>query len=156
PSARARRRAGRARRARRAVTRPRTLAIGLDGYEPSLGEVLRADGRMSHLSRLCERSARALLEHGHARYSGLAWEHVSRGLSPEAASRFSAVHFDPDRYEARQQGSAGAPLFASLDLRSVIFDAPYFDLSRAPNCRGLVSWGAHDGGTPRQSRPESL
>ena len=138
------------------MTRPRTLAIGLDGYEPSLGEALRLAGRMPHLARLHERSARALLEHGNDRYSGLAWEHVSRGLSPEAASRFSAVHFDPDRYEARQRGSAGAPVFANLDLRAVIFDAPYFDLSRAPNCRGLVSWGAHDGGTPRHSRPDSL
>ena len=138
------------------MTRPRTLAIGLDGYEPSLGDALRAAGRMPHLSHLMERSARVELEHGNARYSGLAWEHVSRGLSPEAASRFSAVHFDADRYEARQRGSSGAPLLASLDLRAVIFDAPYFDLSRAPNCRGLVSWGAHDGGTPRQSRPDSL
>jgi len=138
------------------VTRPRTLAIGLDGYEPSLGEVLRAAGRMPHLSRLHEQSARVELEHGNARYSGLAWEHVSRGLAPEAASRFSAVHFDRDRYEARQHGTSSAPLFASLDLRAVIFDAPYFDLERAPNCCGLVSWGAHDGGTPRHSRPAEL
>ena len=38
----------------------------------------------------------------------------------------------------------------------VVFDAPYFDLSRAPNCSGLVSWGAHDAGCAVASRPPTL
>lgn len=134
----------------------RTLAIGLDGYEPSIAEELIRAGRMPNLARLRERSARFELEHGAARRTGLAWEHVSQGRSPEASERFAIVYFDPQRYEVVQRGSIAAPALAGLDLRAVVFDAPYFDLGAAPNCRGLVSWGAHDPGTPLQCRPDSL
>jgi predicted AlkP superfamily phosphohydrolase/phosphomutase len=138
------------------VTRPRTLAIGLDGYEPSIGEALMVAGRMPNLARLRARSARFELEHGKAKRTGLAWEHVSLGRSPEAAARFAAVHFDPRSYEVVQRGSLAAPLLAGLDLRAVIFDAPYFDLSRAESSRGLVAWGAHDAGCAPHCRPASL
>jgi hypothetical protein len=33
---------------------------------------------------------------------------------------------------------------------------PYFDLGRAPNARGIVSWGAHDPGVPAGARPAEL
>jgi predicted AlkP superfamily phosphohydrolase/phosphomutase len=138
------------------VTRPRTLAIGLDGWEPSIADALLAAGRMPQLARLRARSARFTLDHGKAKRTGLAWEHVSLGLSPEATDRFAPVHFDPARYEVVQRGASAAPLLAGLDLRVLVFDAPYFDLSRAGNARGLVAWGAHDAGCAAESRPASL
>jgi predicted AlkP superfamily phosphohydrolase/phosphomutase len=138
------------------VSGARVLAIGLDGYEASIGEALMASGRLPNLARLRARSARFELEHGAAKRTGLAWEHVSLGLSPEAASRFAAVHFDPWRYEVIQQGTGATPLLARCDVRAVVFDPPYFDLSRAPNCAGLVSWGAHDAGCAAHSRPATL
>jgi len=134
----------------------RVLAIGLDGYEPSIGDALIAAGRMPNLARLRDRSARFELEHGAAKRTGLAWEHVSLGLSPDAAARHAAVHFDRWRYRAVQQGTHAPPLLSRCDLRALVFDAPYFDLARAPNCEGLVSWGAHDAGCAAQSRPSSL
>ncbi len=134
----------------------RVLAIGLDGYEQSLERELIAAGELPALARLRERSARFLLDHGAAQRTGLAWEHVSSGLSPEDAGRWAAVHFDPASYSVWQEGTRLDPFPARLESRTVVFDAPYFDLTRAPRVRGLVGWGAHDPGVPFAARPADL
>ena len=138
------------------MTVPRLLVLGLDGYEPSIADDLVAAGRMPHLARLTERSARFALDHGDAKRTGLAWEHVSLGQSPEACGRWAAVGFDPATYEAYKEDTTGTPFLAGTELRAVIFDAPYFDLARAPRCRGLVHWGAHDPGVAAHAVPASL
>jgi predicted AlkP superfamily phosphohydrolase/phosphomutase len=138
------------------MTRPRVLMIGLDGFELSIAERLRAEGRLPNLARLGDGAARVLLDHGAARRTGLAWEHVSSGLSPEDAGIWSAVDFDAKRYEVRQRMAPLPPFTAMLDCRTVVFDPPYFDLTRAPGVEGLVSWGAHDPGTAPASRPDGL
>jgi predicted AlkP superfamily phosphohydrolase/phosphomutase len=130
--------------------------IGLDGFELSIAERLRGEGRLPNLARLGDGAARVLLEHGAARRTGLAWEHVSSGLSPEDAGVWSAVDFDTGSYEVRQRMAPLPPFTDTLDCRTVIFDAPYFDLRRAPGVEGLVSWGAHDPGTAPACRPDGL
>ena len=112
-----------------------------------------AAGEMPALADLCRRAARFRLDHGPAQRTGLAWEHVASGLSPEAGRRWAAVEFDPIAYDAWQEGARFAPWWAGLDRRVVVFDAPYVDLSRAPNTRGVVAWGAHDPGSPKAARP---
>lgn len=134
----------------------RVLAIGLDGYEESLERRFMEAGELPALARLRERSARYLLDHGPAQRSGLAWEHVSTGLSPERAGRWAALHFDPETYSVWQEGTRLSPFAARLKSRTVVFDAPYFDLAQAPQVRGVVGWGAHDPGIPRAARPEVL
>jgi len=134
----------------------RVLAIFLDGYEQSLGQHLMSAGAMPELSRLAASSARFLLDHGAAQRTGLAGEHVATGLSPDAARRWSAVHFDPESYAAWQEGTRLRPFAADLDCRTVVFDASYFDLAAAPEVRGLVSWGAHDPGVAQAARPAEL
>ncbi|HEX8281930.1 MAG TPA: alkaline phosphatase family protein [Pyrinomonadaceae bacterium] len=134
----------------------RVLAIGLDGYEESLERQLIMAGELPALARLREKSARYLLEHGPAQRSGLAWEHVSTGLSPERAGRWAAVHFDPETYSVWQEGTRLVPFATRLKSRTVVFDAPYFDLAQAPHVRGVVGWGAHDPGIPCAARPDDL
>jgi predicted AlkP superfamily phosphohydrolase/phosphomutase len=134
----------------------RLIAIGLDGYEPSLGDALMAAGEMPALAALRDRSARFLLDHGSAQRTGLAWEHVASGRSPEAAGRWSAVVFDPATYGIWQEGTSLEPFTARLNVPAVVFDPPYFDLSRAPTTRGVVNWGAHDPGVEADSRPQEL
>ena len=134
----------------------RVLAIGLDGYEESIERRLIEAGELPALARLRERSARFLLDHGPAQRTGLAWEHVSTGLSPERARRWAAVHFDPGTYEVWQEGTRLEPFAARLNSRTVVFDAPYYDLSQAPQVRGLVGWGAHDPGVPLTANPTGL
>jgi predicted AlkP superfamily phosphohydrolase/phosphomutase len=134
----------------------RVLAIGLDGYEESLERRLIEAGELPALARLRERSARYLLDHGSAQRSGLAWEHVSTGLSPESAGRWAALHFDPRTYAVWQEGTRLGPFAARLKSRTVVFDAPYFDLAQAPQVRGVVGWGAHDPGVPAAARPDEL
>jgi predicted AlkP superfamily phosphohydrolase/phosphomutase len=138
------------------VAKQRVLAIGLDGYEHSLAEQFMSDGELPHLDSLRARSARFLLNHGAATRTGLAWEHASTGLSPEAAGRASAVDFDTQTYEVWHAGTSLTPFPAYLDSATVVFDPPYFDLGKAPSVRGVVNWGAHDPGVSRGSRPYGL
>jgi predicted AlkP superfamily phosphohydrolase/phosphomutase len=138
------------------LDKQRVLAIGLDGYEESLERRLIEAGELPALARLRERSARYLLDHGPAQRTGLAWEHFSTGLSPEGAGRWGALHFDPETYDVWQEGTRLQPFAARLKSRTVVFDPPYFDLTRAPRARGVIGWGVHDPGVPTSARPDSL
>ncbi len=134
----------------------RVLMVGLDGFEMSVVDRLIAQGRMPEFARLRADSARWQLDHGDARRTGLAWEHVSTGLSPDDARRWAAVDFDSGSYRATQSLTQLAPFVAGLDLRSVVFDAPYFDLRKAPAADGVVDWGVHDPGVVASARPAVL
>lgn len=138
------------------MTNKRILAIGLDGYEQSLGEQFMDEGGLPHLRSLRERGARFLLDHGPATRTGLAWEHASTGMSPGASGRASAVDFDTQTYQVWHAGTSQTPFPAHLSARTVVFDPPYFDLAKAPQVRGVVNWGAHDPGISRGSRPAGL
>jgi predicted AlkP superfamily phosphohydrolase/phosphomutase len=139
------------------MKRSRVLVIGLDGLEIGLAERMMASGEMPALAELGRRAARFRLDHGPAQRTGLAWEHVASGLTPEAGRRWAAVEFDPATYTARQEGARFAPWWAGLDQRVVVFDTPYVDLRRAgPRTAGVVAWGAHDPGTSTAARPRHL
>ncbi len=138
------------------MARPRVLAIGLDGLEITHAERLMAAGEMPALAELGRRSARFRLDHQPAQRTGLAWEHVASGLSPEAARRWAAVEFDPATYAAWCEGTRFAPWWAELDRRIVVFDTPYVDLRRARKTRGVVGWGCHDPGTFTAGSPDGL
>lgn len=138
------------------MPRQKVLAIGLDGYEQSVGDRFIKDGALPALAALRARSARFLLDHGAATRTGLAWEHASSGLSPADGGRWSAVHFDRDSYEVWHEGTSLPPFPAALRARTVIFDPPYFDLRMAPSVRGVTNWGAHDPGVVFGARPAEL
>jgi predicted AlkP superfamily phosphohydrolase/phosphomutase len=130
--------------------------IGLDGFDISLAQRFLGQGAMPNLARLRARSVRYDLDHGFDKYSGLAWEHVASGVSPADGGRWSAITFDPATYKARQDITSARPFLADLSTRTVVFDMPYCDLNRAPQVRGLTSWGAHDPGVRPASRPAGL
>ena len=134
----------------------RILAIGLDGYEPSLGNTMMADGAMPNLARLRKSSACFRLDHGSAKRTGLAWEHFSSGKNPVKANRWSAVNFNKDTYEVRQEGVRMESFLNNLDARAVVFDLPYIRLEDAPRVRGFTAWGAHDPGCATASNPPNL
>ena len=134
----------------------RLLVIGLDGYEASLGDRMIREGRLPALAELDRRGARLHLDHGAAKRTGLAWEHFSTGLTPEAAQRWSAVDFDPQRYRCLQRGTELPPFFTQTGVKTVVFDPPYFDLARTEGIDGVVGWGAHDPGTRILGRPSKL
>ena len=138
------------------MTARRVLAICLDGYEGSLENHLISVGELPALAKFRAQSARYLLDHGAAQRTGLAGEHLSTGMSPVAANRWAAVHLDPVTYAVWQEGTSRPPFPALLQSRTVVFDAPYFDLHQAPQVRGLVGWGAHDPGVPLQAQPSDL
>jgi hypothetical protein len=132
------------------------IGIFLDGYEPSLEASMRAAGELPNLAALAAHGTTARVEHGPAQRTGLAGEHLSTGLSPDAAGRHAAVDFDPQTYAARQVGTRLPAFVEYMDAPAVVFDAPYFDLPRAEAARGIVNWGAHDPGIPTSARPDSL
>src|SRR4029453_8068083 len=138
------------------MTEERVIMIGLDGFELSVAERMIGQGRLPALDKLRQNGARFLLDHGPAKRTGLAWEHVSSGLSPEDAGRWSAIDFDPETYAVRQLPATTTPFAAPLGRRCVVFDAPYFDLAKAPEVRGITNWGAHDPGVDRAARPAEL
>lgn len=134
----------------------RVIGIFLDGYDVGLEREMRAAGELPALTALAARSARFSLDHGLARNTGLAGEHVASGLSPEDCERYAAVHFDPARYTVCQVGATTRPFLSDLQARTVVFDMPYLDLAAAPDVRGIASWGAHDPGVPPTFRPAGL
>lgn len=71
--------------------RQRLLVIGLDGYDPQIGEQLMGEGELPELARLKQCSAVLPLDHGGAKRTGLAWEHFATGLAPTDCDRYSAV-----------------------------------------------------------------
>ena len=118
------------------MPRQRVVALGLDGLEVTFADRLIAAGAMPALAQLQQRSARFLLDHGAAQRTGLAWEHVASGLSPESGRRWAAVEFDPDTYEVWQEGARFTPWWSRLERRVVVFDTPYVDLRRSSNTSG--------------------
>jgi hypothetical protein len=138
------------------MTRHKVLAIGLDGLDVTLAERLMAEGQMPALAGLKKRAARFPLDGESALRTGLPWEHVASGISPEAGGRWSPVDFDPSTYTAWQDGAHFAPWWAKTDLRVVVFDPPFVDLRRAPNTNGIVAWGSHSPGAVTGSRPAGL
>lgn len=134
----------------------RVMMIGLDGFELSLAERMMAEGRLPVLAGLERDGARLLLDHGEAKRTGLAGEHFSSGLSPEAAQRWAAVDFDPTDYSIGQKQVKVHPFPEKINRRCVVFDAPYFDLASTRSIKGVVGWGAHDPGVPPTARPSTL
>ena len=138
------------------MNKRKVLVIGLDGYEQSFGNAMMEAGELPALSGLRQQSATWLLDHGWATRTGLAWEHFSTGLKPEAAQRWSPVYFNSGDYSVRQEGTSLSPFIKELDCKAVVFDAPYFNLNNVQNTLGIVNWGAHDPGVNTKSRPAQL
>jgi predicted AlkP superfamily phosphohydrolase/phosphomutase len=138
------------------MTFRRILVIGLDGFDLTLAERFQAEGILPNFARFQQQAACYKLDHGRDKYSGLAWEHLSSGIAPSDGGRWSAVSFDKDTYEVRQDHTVTRPFVAELSARTVVFDFPYLDLLRAPNVRGISAWGAHDPGVAPFSRPNEL
>ena len=134
----------------------RVLFFGLDGYDPEIGAALMAEGRLPTLARLMKQGLRYDLEHGPARRTGLAWEHIATGLTPEASERHAVVRLDSRTYDVRQWPCERPPFAAALDVPGLVFNAPYFDLAASSNMRGIVGWGSHDPGMPTTARPSTL
>ena len=130
--------------------------IALDGYEVTLADAMMNRGQLPSLATIKNESARYLLDHGLAKDTGLAWEHVSSGLAPRDADRWSAVFFDKQSYEVWQEGCLFAPFPSKLRAKTVVFDFPYFDISKAGRVRGAVGWGAHDPGVVFSTSPKEL
>ena len=55
-----------------------------------------------------------------------------------------------------EEGSLFAPFPSKMRANTVVFDFPFFDLSRASNVRGAVGWGAHDAGMEFSTNPKGL
>jgi predicted AlkP superfamily phosphohydrolase/phosphomutase len=134
----------------------RLLVIGLDAFDSGVAETLMREGRMPALAALEKDALRFDLDHGIEKYSGLAWEQFSTGLSPQSVDRWSACNFDGERYAIDQPTTRLPPFALALDRSTVVFDTPYFDLASAPQIRGMVSWGSHDPGVPVHSSPAGL
>jgi hypothetical protein len=139
------------------MTARRVLLVGLDGYDPEIGASLIAEGRLPTLARLLQQGLRFDLEHGPARRTGLGWEHMATGLTPEDADRYASVRLDTRSYEVRQWPTAKPPFTAGIDgVPILVFNAPYFDLAASPNTQGIVGWGVHDPGMPSGAQPAAL
>lgn len=134
----------------------RLLVLGLDGFDPVIAARLREQGRLPNLARLEATANRFRLEHGIEKYTGLAWEQFSSGLTPEAASRWSEVSIDPATYVAHQHMTQLPPFTIGLPGTRVVFDVPYFNLRADGDAQGMVCWGSHDPGVEAVSSPPTL
>ena len=138
------------------IARSRLLVIGLDGFDYDVAASLRAKGGLPNLTRLEKASCRFRLSPGIEKYTGLAWEQFSSGLTPSESSRWSATNIDTERYVPEQPRTRLTPFVEKLDVRSVVFDVPYFDFRLTTGARGMAAWGSHDPGVARHSAPSEL
>lgn len=134
----------------------RVLAIGLDGFDLRVADGLMRRGVLPNFVALRDRSACYLLDRPSPVRPALTWEYLASGLTPEAADKWTSVQFDPATYGIWQQGATLVPFADRLAARTVVFDAPFFDLARAPTVRGVVGWGAHNPGVAQTARPHGL
>lgn len=136
----------------------RVIMIGLDGFTVEIADRLIAEGRMPNLAKLRAESARWKVTDEPYRNANLAYEQISSGMSPETSGRFSSVEFDPATYSVKQAGADNPPFTSGLNGKTVVFDSPFFNLSKAANTEGMVGWGAHGHGMPDglHARPASL
>jgi len=132
------------------------LVIGLDGFDPVVGASLMQEGKLPNLERLDGSAHRFRLDPGFEKYTGLAWEHFSSGLTPQEASRWSAIAIDAQRYLPDQPTTRCAPFTEKLHARTAVFDTPYFDLAQTRSAQGMTSWGSHDPGVSQCSVPSGL
>ncbi len=109
----------------------RIIMIGLDGFTVEIADRLIAEGRMPNLARLRAESARWKVTDEPYRNANLAYEQISSGMSPDASGRFSSVEFDPATYAVKQAGADNPPFTAGLNGKTVVFDSPLFNLSKA-------------------------
>ena len=135
---------------------PRVLVIGLDGFELTFADELVREGRLPAIAAHREAAATVPLRPGPDHLTGLSWELFWSGRSSTTSERASAVEFDPATYAVWQEGARCATGFPA-GTRTVVFDAPYADLDRSPDVRGVVAWGAHDPGLDAfQARPAAV
>ncbi len=134
----------------------RLLVLGLDGFVPWIADEMIGNEELPNLRRLRDSSARVELDHGDAMLTGLAWEHVSVGRSPQDYDRYAAVNFDPETYRAWQIGTREKTFVHGLTGHTVVFDVPYFDILGSPQVSGMTNWGSHDPGVSRLSKPITL
>jgi len=134
----------------------RILLVGLDGFDIALAERFVREGLLPNLARLRSEGSNFDLDPGREKFSGVPWEHLSSGVRPSDGGRWSPVTFDRHTYGATHDYSRVRPFLTELAAKAVIFDFPYFELSLAPNVRGLTSWGIHDPGVAPASRPAGL
>ena len=132
------------------------IVLGLDGFDPVVAARLMAEGRLPHLTRLRAGAHRFELETGLEKYTGLAWEQFSSGQTPEQSRRWAATSIDTASYRPDQPTTRLTPFTEGLHVRTVVFDAPYFDLMRTDSAAGMVSWGSHDPGVPQLGSPPGL
>jgi predicted AlkP superfamily phosphohydrolase/phosphomutase len=132
------------------------LVIGLDGFDHDIAARLMAEGKLPHLRRLETAAHRFRLEHGIEKYTGLAWEQFSSGLTPEAADRWSEVSIDTESYVPHQHDTWLSPFTTGLARSTVVFDVPYFNLPATTSAQGVVCWGAHDPGIRPVSSPPGI
>ena len=125
----------------------RVLAIWLEGYENTLADAMTSE--LPSLARLREKSARFLLEDELARFTGLTAEHVSSGLRPNNAKRWSNIFFDKESYGIWEEGPLFAPFPSTMRANTVVFDFPFFDLPglamsavRLPGAHMLPAWSS--------------
>lgn len=133
----------------------RVAFVGLDGFEPTLADAMMDGGELPVLAGLLRRGASARLSDPVEFRTGLVWEHFLTGRGCHANGRFSAVRFDPARYQPQKWGALLRPPFYATDppLRVLSFDVPYTNLGIEVPGIQITGWGSHDPAYPRASRP---
>ncbi|MGH2811424.1 MAG: alkaline phosphatase family protein [Actinomycetota bacterium] len=132
----------------------RVAVLGLDAAERTYVEALMNAGEMTNLARIRERSAKCNLDSEEIYRVGRIWETFVIGK----ADYPSAVRFDPSDYSTFKAGARKVPPFYYLDpgLETIVFDVPYSSLWFPVDGAQVTSWGGHDAGFLRASRPSGL
>lgn len=137
----------------------RVIGIGLDGGSIEFIEELIAAGRLPHLARLREESARVSLQDELAYRHGLGWPQFVSGSEARLDGNWHYLTFDPTTYQgyhetAEHEIDGAPPFWERVGARTITFDVPRTTV-RGPGVH-VTAWGAQAPMYPRASEPRGL
>lgn len=83
--------------ANRMQSRDKIILLGIDGLDPGILGMLRAEGAVPHFDRLCGQGSWAPLQTVPPSQSPVVWTTLATGTNPGKHGVFDFIHRDPDR-----------------------------------------------------------
>lgn len=139
----------------------RVIAIGLDAADPQLLEDWMQQGKLPHMSALCEQGSYGRLATYDWYRAETPWTTFLTGVSPQKTGYWSPIKYDAEEGCIKMAYAFDfeefPPFYAAAKDKGVtIFDMPQAPLVEGLEGEQVLAWGTHSGQTDSVSLPQEL